>query len=252
MTLYEEFREFEFLCLLNFYGKPISKKRILEIGSSRGDLLFKIRNMGVDITGVEIEENETTAKLQGIVYYDGKRLPFNDNSFDIILSSNVLEHIDNLNEFELEIRRVLRPDAVVLHVLPTHMWRFWTMLIHYFALPRRIVFRMSRFNAKVTNTAAKDMLKKTNYTTIREVFHLLSAALVYPRHGVRGNRFTELYYFHPTWWKRHFVQSGYKKVEVLTIPLFYTDHTLLPWLTLKHRKLLSFLGSATACYKMEK
>ena len=34
--------------------------------------------------------------------------------------------------------------------------------------------------------------------------------------------------------------------------LFYTDHTLLPWLALKYCKLLSFRGSATACYKMEK
>tara|TARA_X000000950_G_C13666468_1_gene558086 strand:+ start:94 stop:438 length:345 start_codon:yes stop_codon:yes gene_type:complete len=104
----------------------------------------------------------------------------------------------------------------------------------------------------VTNIAAKDSEKNRIKTSLRRLFHLFCATFVYPQHGVRGNRFTELYYFHPYWWKRHFSQFGYKNIEVIKIPLFYTDHTLLPWLPLKYRKFLSVFGSATACYKMNK
>lgn len=42
------------------------------------------------------------------VYYDGKHLPFENDSFDCIFSSEVFEHIFNLEDILNELKRVLK------------------------------------------------------------------------------------------------------------------------------------------------
>jgi SAM-dependent methyltransferase len=65
--------------------------------------------------GVEIEGDN---KKQGIVYYDGKKLPFADEYFDSIVSSQVFEHIPNLDEIINELHRVLKTNGCMLITVP--------------------------------------------------------------------------------------------------------------------------------------
>jgi SAM-dependent methyltransferase len=69
-------------------------------------------------------------KIFEVRKYDGKIIPFPNHSFDIVFSSNALEHIDELEEFQEEIKRVLKPDGFAIHVLPTATWRFWSWISH--------------------------------------------------------------------------------------------------------------------------
>lgn len=41
-----------------------------------------------------------------IVYYDGGAFPFNDNQFDYVICSHVIEHVHNIDLFFLELFRV--------------------------------------------------------------------------------------------------------------------------------------------------
>jgi len=50
--------------------------------------------------------------------YDGKTFPFSDGEFDAVLTSEVLEHVFNPDEFLSEINRVLRDDGVLLLTVP--------------------------------------------------------------------------------------------------------------------------------------
>ncbi|MBS1730963.1 MAG: class I SAM-dependent methyltransferase [Bacteroidetes bacterium] len=52
------------------------------------------------------------------VFYDGKNFPFEDNHFDCILCSEVVEHIFNLPEILLEMNRVLKKDGLLLLTCP--------------------------------------------------------------------------------------------------------------------------------------
>lgn len=52
------------------------------------------------------------------VFYDGKTLPFEDCSFDNILSSEVFEHIFNLEPMIKELHRVLKPGGGILVTVP--------------------------------------------------------------------------------------------------------------------------------------
>ena len=52
------------------------------------------------------------------VVYDGIKLPFPDNSFDLIISSSVLEHVEDINACISEANRVLKPNGEFLSVVP--------------------------------------------------------------------------------------------------------------------------------------
>lgn len=47
-----------------------------------------------------------------LVRYDGSRFPFEDASFNIVISNAVLEHVADLPLFASEVKRVLVPDGV--------------------------------------------------------------------------------------------------------------------------------------------
>lgn len=78
-----------------------------------------------EYVGVEIESDH---KVRGIVYYDGHTLPFQDEEFDSIISSEVFEHVSNIEEIVIELRRVLKKEGKMLITVPfaypRHCWPF--------------------------------------------------------------------------------------------------------------------------------
>lgn len=52
------------------------------------------------------------------VFYDGKHIPFKDEHFDAVFSSEVFEHVFNLEEVLKEIHRVMKPGAKILITCP--------------------------------------------------------------------------------------------------------------------------------------
>lgn len=70
-------------------------------------------------TWVDVEVSGHDNSLHKIdVYRDGKRLPFEDNSFDSIIAIEVFEHIFNLDEVLYELHRVLKPWGHLLSTTP--------------------------------------------------------------------------------------------------------------------------------------
>jgi len=66
--------------------------------------------------------NEDREKRQLVdVYYNGKHIPFENNTFDSILCTEVLEHVFNLDELLIEFNRVLKPGGKIIVTTP-FMW----------------------------------------------------------------------------------------------------------------------------------
>jgi ubiquinone/menaquinone biosynthesis C-methylase UbiE len=63
---------------------------------------------------------------------------FNDRSFDLVFSSNMLEHIPDVNKCLNECRRVLSDDGLMFHFMPNRWWRFINsvLTISKFKIPR--------------------------------------------------------------------------------------------------------------------
>jgi ubiquinone/menaquinone biosynthesis C-methylase UbiE len=73
--------------------------------------------IGVDYAGEgHSHENEDID-----IYYDGKTIPFEDNTFDSILACEVMEHIFNIEEILKELYRILKPGGKILISIPLCM-----------------------------------------------------------------------------------------------------------------------------------
>ncbi len=129
-----------------------------------------------------------------IIDYDGRAIPLPDASVDVVFSSNVLEHVRDLASLQTEIKRVLAPNGMCLHVLPTHAWRMWTTIGSYpdailylaDALPRLIPHALPR-------GAEIERLRKAWYLTARYV----AGRCLQRRHGERGNLVSETWAVSP-------------------------------------------------------
>jgi SAM-dependent methyltransferase len=107
---------------------------VLDYGCGAGTVVEMLRAAGFDAYGVDIRwPGHDTGDLeagelgrQGVLrYYDeGGALPFDDDSFDVIVSDQVFEHVVPLEASLREIERVLRPGGVTYHHFPSRsVWR---------------------------------------------------------------------------------------------------------------------------------
>lgn len=93
-------------------GPPL---RLLEIGTGAGGIsaYFGQHPSGrYSVDGVDVVDSRLVTDGYQFHLVDGTQLPFGDDSFDIVLSNHVIEHVgDQASQLEhlAEIRRVLRP-----------------------------------------------------------------------------------------------------------------------------------------------
>ncbi|MGH9197789.1 MAG: class I SAM-dependent methyltransferase, partial [Acidimicrobiia bacterium] len=123
--------------LIAAYLKP--ETRILELGAGTGAQALALAQRGFDVSAVDVpQSNYSKDRVFDVTDYDGRHLPFPDRTFDIVFSSNVLEHIADLGPLHREIRRVLKPNGCCIHVLPSTAWRFWTSISAFPEMVRTI------------------------------------------------------------------------------------------------------------------
>jgi SAM-dependent methyltransferase len=113
--------------------------RLLEVGCGMGtDLLQFARGgalcTGVDLTPRSVEVSSLHFGLYGMradfVLADGERLPFADNSFDVVYSNGVLHHTPDTAGGVRELHRVLRPGGVAKVMLyHRNSLYYWTEII---------------------------------------------------------------------------------------------------------------------------
>ena len=87
--------------------------RILDIGCSFGIILQLITPENGFGVGVDMDTNlgRDSANL-AFARADAENLPFDSDSFDVVICNHVYEHTDNATQLIAEIRRVMTPDGV--------------------------------------------------------------------------------------------------------------------------------------------
>lgn len=104
-----------FKCVKSYSNEIKGKMIDIGCGSKPYEKLFDVEKyIGLDI---EVSGHDHTNELVDC-YYDGKTIPYKDNSFDSAFSSEVFEHIFNLEEILNEIQRVLKPKGKLLITVP--------------------------------------------------------------------------------------------------------------------------------------
>lgn len=93
------------------------KGKLLDFGCGRKpyEHLFNV----CEYIGVDVEESGHDHKSSKVdVYYDGKHLPFEDESFDSLFCTEVLEHLFDPDESLAEMYRVLKFNGRLLLTVP--------------------------------------------------------------------------------------------------------------------------------------
>lgn len=96
--------------------------KILDIGCGDGSLLQQMSRCG-DLYGVDIAEAQIEiAKQKGVdacyCSIDRDLLPYNDKLFDVIISSEVIEHVLVPDKLLVEAHRVLKDDGIFIVTTP--------------------------------------------------------------------------------------------------------------------------------------
>lgn len=109
------------------FGKFIPKNsKIIDIGTGSGQYSLMLKNAGHTITSVDIKDRTNTKFITPILY-DGKKLPFEDNSFDVSLLITVLHHCPDPDIVFKEALRVSKKRIVILEdVYSNHLMKYLT------------------------------------------------------------------------------------------------------------------------------
>lgn len=111
-----------------FNGTPLKGKKFLDVGCGLGFFASKAGKLGADVYGIDI--GERLINISRKRYPKGKfsvasaaRLPFKDNSFDLILCTEVIEHVNNQNKALSEIFRVLKKGGYLVLTTPNKIFK---------------------------------------------------------------------------------------------------------------------------------
>ena len=113
--------------------------RLLDVGCDGGALTEKVvasarpdRVVGIDISVKSLAYTMKTRPQFDLAVGDAEELPFQDDSFEAIFCSEVMEHIENPEAMLSEVKRCLTPNGYVVVMVPAEtplfkfLWFFWT------------------------------------------------------------------------------------------------------------------------------
>ncbi len=110
------------LCAYLFQSFELEEgMKMLEPGCGRGEFLNNFKDLGLDVCGVDISpeavafENGLDVKLCDV---ENEKLPFDDNTFDVIYSKSFIEHLYYPEKYLEEAYRVLKPNGILLTLVP--------------------------------------------------------------------------------------------------------------------------------------
>lgn len=110
-----------------------ARSKVLDLGAGSGLLEFMdMRDSLRTVIGIDVDAAISRNSLvDHAVRGSGDRIPFKDATFDLVVSNNVLEHLEEPDATFLEIERVLKPDGSFLFKTPNRR--------HYVPLLARLI-----------------------------------------------------------------------------------------------------------------
>lgn len=121
------------------YCKDLNKNLcIIDLGCGQGGVSHQLKLMGFgNLVGIEISSKllqyakEKYSNEFPLVVADGSQVPFKNNSFDVVISVAVIEHVLDQSKYIKEISRIVRPQGYVILVTDCYFYRIQKALGFY-------------------------------------------------------------------------------------------------------------------------
>jgi len=107
-------------------GNHLQGRQVLEIGSGTGRISKTIKSLGGELTVLDVGAGLVAGVARGLhcqgVVGDALCLPFGDRAFDLIISSDCIEHTLDPVLAIREMCRVCAPEGAVCLTTPNRIW----------------------------------------------------------------------------------------------------------------------------------
>lgn len=178
---------------------------ILDFGCGDGDTVLALKEDGYNAYGCDIllSSNVDSALKETnrirLINQNPYRIPFDDNTFDLVFSWQVLEHVNDYESVFSEFFRVLKPGAAGLHIFPP---RYALIEPHVFVplgglLQKRWWLAIWAFlgirNSFQKNLSVKEVIER-NLRSLHTQHNYLTKSQIasYVRHFFKEYKFCEL------------------------------------------------------------
>jgi len=130
-----------------YHDKQLDTLSVLNVGGSSGIIDEYLSRYFHHVTGIDIDENaidhaRSEFKKEGLVFEigDAMSMKYDENSFDIVVCSQVYEHVPDAKSLMSEMLRVLKPGGVV-----------------YFAAGNRLMFNEPHYNLPLLSVVPRPL-----------------------------------------------------------------------------------------------
>jgi ubiquinone/menaquinone biosynthesis C-methylase UbiE len=137
--------------LLKIYNRVIDIKpeRVLDFGCGRGELALNIALSDIESYAIDISDDaiylakdiknywiKSNPQMKlNISKFNGKNFEFEDNFFDLVILSDIIEHLDNdeINKYLTEIKRILKQGGhIIIHTSPNKNFINYGLKLYWF------------------------------------------------------------------------------------------------------------------------
>ena len=194
---------------------------------------------------------------------DCTHLEFEDGSFDVIFSSNVLEHVEDVSAALVQMKRLLKPDGFMVHSMPLPFCTLLTMLTQPLGYFMGIGFviregakfaggKLSSKKSPASEASAQDSAapaKSRSKKNLAAALGMLNPLrfFVPPPHGSSSSCLTELADWKPSSWCEKFHRHQLQVREMVPLPLSYSRNLVLPFRLMGLRRRLARTGHSSCC-----
>lgn len=167
-----------------------ARARLLEVGCGMGTDLLQFARGGANVTGIDLTPRSIEISRRHLNIYgqqgnfaitDAEKLPFANESFDVVYSNGVLHHTPDTAGAIREIHRVLRPGGAARVMLyHRHSLHYWLQIIFRYGFLHGELLRgrsaqeiMSR-HVEISQNEARPLVKVYSRRQARKLFSMFS------------------------------------------------------------------------------
>jgi len=207
------------------FNKNINKRfhRALDLGAGEGFSSYRLNSISNFVFATDYNKSRLARirsnQINRIVC-DAEHLCFKKKQFDLVFSSNLLEHVLHPNQVLKNIYEILSDDGFVVITVPNRIWKILHLIFFYpnqmGSLIRRLFFSAQY---EIQDSWSSNVKTKSRYSFLRRN--------IWPvPHGISKNNWSEFFTFSRNYWIKMFRENNFTLIrEVNNLPL-YSAHPL--------------------------
>ncbi len=112
-------------------------KVVVDIASWTWYGTYELSTVANNIIGIDVDEQSVTLARQNYendnlkyILWNWNTIDLKDNSVDVVVSFETIEHIVEYHQFMSEIKRILKPGWILILSTPNYLWEIYKNVYH--------------------------------------------------------------------------------------------------------------------------